>query len=460
MTHTRTYVLDTSVLLSDPRAYAKFAEHEVVIPLVVVKELEGKRNDPVLGYPAREALRGLADLISTDEGAGAVVNDSGGIARIEINHVNQAGLPDALANDHTHDTRILAVAKNLAADRARVETEARPVVVVSKDLPMRILAHTLGLAAQEYRNEMVVVDHPYTGVETFDVGTALVNDLYQAKTVDFAALTSQHLPSTGDDLEADGPDPRERLASLPANTGLRLNGPTSSALAVTTPDKTIALIDSAAEAFGVKGRSPEQRIALHHLLNPEREVVSLGGPAGTGKTFLALAAGLEQTLEQRRYSKVIVFRPLFAVGGQDLGFLPGTAEEKMSPWGAAVFDALSAMTSKEVVEELLHREMLEVLPLTHIRGRTLSNAFVIVDEAQSLERPVLLAALTRLGEGSKIVLSHDVQQRDNLRVGRYDGIAAVVERLKGEPLFAHTALHRTERGGVAEMATRLLGDLT
>ncbi len=188
-------------------------------------------------------------------------------------------------------------------------------------------------------------------------------------------------------------------------------------------------------------------------------IISLGGRAGTGKSALALCAGLEAVLERRQHRKVVVFRPLYAVGGQELGYLPGSEAEKMGPWGQAVFDTLGALLSTEVVEEILDRGMLEVLPLTHIRGRSLHDAFVIVDEAQSLERNVLLTVLSRVGQNSRVVLTHDVAQRDNLRVGRHDGVAAVIETLKGHPLFAHITLTRSERSPIAALVTDLLEGL-
>lgn len=206
----------------------------------------------------------------------------------------------------------------------------------------------------------------------------------------------------------------------------------------------------------MRGRSAEQRVALDLLLDSTVGIVSLGGRAGTGKSAMALCAGLELVMERREFSKVMVFRPLYAVGGQELGYLPGNQDEKMNPWGQAVHDTLSSVTSKYVIEELEQREMLEVLPLTHIRGRSLHDAFVIVDEAQSLERNVLLTVLSRIGQNSRVVLTHDVAQRDNLRVGRHDGVAAVVERLKGNPLFAHVTLTRSERSQIAALVTEML----
>jgi len=197
-------------------------------------------------------------------------------------------------------------------------------------------------------------------------------------------------------------------------------------------------------------------MALDLLADPTIGVVSLGGPAGTGKSVLALAAGLEAVVERRTHRRVVVFRPLFAVGGQELGYLPGSEQEKMSPWAAAVADALEAVTERHVVEELMERGLLETLPLTHIRGRTLTDSWVVIDEAQNLKRSVLLTALSRIGPNSRVVLTHDVTQRDNLRVGRHDGVLTVVNDLQGHPLFAHMSLSRSERSAVAGLVADLV----
>jgi PhoH-like ATPase len=425
----RCYVLDTSVLLSDPRAVFRFDEHDVVIPLVVIIELEAKRTHPELGYFARQALRMLDDF-RVDFGRldeRIPLNDEGGTLRIELNHSDLSRLPAGMQLGD-NDTRILAVARNLAA-------EGRDVVVVSKDLPLRVKASTLGLQAEEYRAELVL-STGWTGIEEVEVGSSVVNELYDNERIDL-------------DVARD----------MPCNTGVVLISERGSALARVTPDKRLRLVRGDREAFGLHGRSAEQRIALDLLLDPDIGIVSLGGRAGTGKSALALCAGLEAVLERQQHRKVVVFRPLFAVGGQELGYLPGSEHEKMSPWGQAVFDTLGAITTSEVVDEVLDRGMLEVLPLTHIRGRSLHDAFVIVDEAQSLERNVLLTVLSRIGKDSRVVLTHDVAQRDNLRVGRHDGVVAVVEKLKGHPLFAHVTLTRSERSPIAALVTEMLEDL-
>jgi PhoH-like ATPase len=262
-----------------------------------------------------------------------------------------------------------------------------------------------------------------------------------------------------DALFAEGEVDLEAARNLPCHTGIRLLGGNSHALGRVNAEKRVQLVRGDREVFGLRGRSAEQRVALDLLLDESVGIVSLGGKAGTGKSALALCAGLEAVLERRTQRKVVVFRPLYAVGGQELGYLPGTEQEKMNPWGQAVFDTLGALVSTEVLEEVLDRGMLEVLPLTHIRGRSLHDAFVVVDEAQSLERNVLLTVLSRIGQNSKVVLTHDVAQRDNLRVGRHDGVAAVIEAMKGHPLFAHVTLTRSERSPIAALVTDLLEGL-
>nr|WP_179816927.1 PhoH family protein [Allostreptomyces psammosilenae] len=429
----RTYVLDTSVLLSDPGSMVRFEEHEVVLPVVVVSELEAKRHHPELGYFARQALRMLDDFRVRYGRLDAPipVGELGGTLRVELNHSDPSVLPPGFrlseAGRSSADDRILAVARNLQA-------EGYDVTVVSKDLPMRIKASAVGLLAEEYRAELAVTSG-WTGMAELQVTAEQVDTLFAEERL--------RLPEAED---------------LPVHTGLTLVSTRGKALGRVTADGAVRLVRGDRSAFGLHGRSAEQRIGLDLLLDDDIGIVSLGGRAGTGKSAMALCAGLEAVLERRKHRKVMVFRPLYAVGGQELGYLPGTESEKMNPWAQAVFDTLSAVTSAEVIEEVVERGMLEVLPLTHIRGRSLHDAFVIVDEAQSLERNVLLTVLSRIGSNSKVVLTHDVAQRDNLRVGRYDGVVAVVEKLKGHPLFAHVTLTRSERSPIAALVTEMLED--
>ncbi|WP_367641044.1 PhoH family protein [Microbacterium sp. SYP-A9085] len=424
-TDLRTYVVDTSVLLSDPRAFFRFAEHSVVIPIVVITELEGKRHDPEIGYFARQALRHLDELrIEHGRLDFPVPVGQGGTLRVELANTDATVLPAGLRLGD-NDTRILAVAMHLMED-------GQEVTVVSKDLPMRVKAASLGINAEEYLAEQAV-DSGWTGISQLDVSGDEISDLYETE----LALS--------DDVRG-----------LPVNTGLVIHSERGSALGRVVGDGQYRLVRGDREVFGLHGRSAEQRIAIDLLLDPDVGIVSLGGRAGTGKSALALCAGLESVLERQQQRRIMVFRPLFAVGGQELGYLPGDQQEKMNPWGQAVFDTLSSVVSANVLEEVMSRGMLEVLPLTHIRGRSLHDAFVIVDEAQSLERNVLLTVLSRIGQNSKVVLTHDVGQRDNLRVGRHDGVASVIESLKGHDLFAHVTLTRSERSPIAALVTDLL----
>ncbi len=429
-TTARTYVLDTSVLLADPGALKRFDEHEVVLPVVVITELEAKRAHPELGFFARSALRQLDELrvVHGRLDSAVSIGDVGGTVRVELNSTDPTVLPAGFRLGD-NDSRILAVALNLRAGGA-------DVTLVSKDLPMRVKASAVGLAAEEYRAELAV-ESGWTGMSEVEIAGRDVDLLYDAGVVDL-----------------------DQARDLPCHTGLVLLSDRGSALGRVGPDKQVRLVRGDREAFGLRGRSAEQRVALDLLLDQEVGIVSLGGWAGTGKSALALCAGLEAVMERRQHKKVVVFRPLYAVGGQDLGYLPGSESEKMQPWAQAVFDTLGAVSSGDIIDEVLDRGMLEVLPLTHIRGRSLHDAFVIVDEAQSLERNVLLTVLSRVGAGSKVVLTHDVAQRDNLRVGRHDGVVAVVEKLKGHPLFAHVTLTRSERSPIAALVTEMLEDVS
>ena len=422
----RTYVLDTSVLLSDPKAVFRFAEHAVVLPVIVISELESKRNDPEIGYFARQALRNLDELRIKHERLDfpIAVGEDGGSLRVELNHSNMSALPSGLQLGD-NDSRILAVALNLA-------NEGLAVTVVSKDLPLRVKAASIGLAAEEYRAELAV-DSGWVGTDEITISSEQLDQLYENEKL------STRL-----------------VADIPINTGLVIHSDRGSALGRVTARGQLRLVRGDRDLFGLHGRSAEQRLAIDMLLDPEIGIVSLGGRAGTGKSALALCAGLEAVLEKQQHRKIMVFRPLYAVGGQELGFLPGDASEKMNPWAQAVFDTLGSVVLPNVLEEVIARGMLEVLPLTHIRGRSLHDAFVIVDEAQSLERNVLLTVLSRIGQNSRVILTHDVAQRDNLRVGRHDGVASVIETLKGHPLFGHITLTRSERSAIAALVTEML----
>ena len=303
-------------------------------------------------------------------------------------------------------------------------------------MPLRVKAAAVGLPSDEYRHGQAS-DPTWTGMAELDLDESQINALYAGA-------------GAGRRRGGGAAVPHRSGAALAARVGTRPGDRGQDHHAGTRRP---------GGAWACTAARPSSGSRWTCCSTSRSGIVSLGGRAGTGKSALALCAGLEQVLERRRHKKVIVFRPLFAVGGQELGYLPGTEAEKMSPWGQAVFDTLGAVVNDNVLEEVMTRGMLEVLPLTHIRGRSLHDAFVIVDEAQSLERGVLLTVLSRIGTGSRVVLTHDVAQRDNLRVGRHDGVVAVIEALKGHPLFAHVTLTRSERSPIAEVVTDLLEDL-
>jgi PhoH-like ATPase len=295
---TKTYVIDTSVLLSDPRALFKFKEQAVVIPIIVINELEKKRHDPEIGYYARQALRNLDDLRAEHERLDFPMQvGDGGTLRVELNHIDQSVLPSGMQLGD-NDSRILACAFNLA-------NEGLDVTVVSKDLPMRVKAAALGMHAEEYRND-IAADSGWTGITEITLTGDEVNDLYDTELI-------KH----------------NGVAELPINTGLIIHSERGSALGRVEAGSKIKLVPGDRDVFGLHGRSAEQRLAIEMLLDQEIGIISMGGRAGTGKSALALCAGLEAVLERRQHKKIMVFRPLFAVGGQELGYLPGTEAEKM-----------------------------------------------------------------------------------------------------------------------------------
>ncbi len=414
------------MLLSDPSALTAFADNDVVVPIIVLTELESKRHHPDLGWAARTSLRTL-EALREEHGSltdPLPIGKDGGTVRVELNHKDDDLIPEPLREANSNDHRILTVAANLAGEGAEV-------VLVTQDLPLRLRAGVIGLDAVEFRHTDEDLD--WGGIAELDVKGSEIDSLYSDRTVAI-----------------------EQAGDYPVHTGLVLTAPGQSALGRVTENGEVQLVHQGLELFGARGRNAEQRIALDVLSDDSIGIVSLGGPAGTGKSVLALAAGLDAVMEKQAQRRILIFRPLYAVGGQDLGFLPGTEEEKMRPWTDAVHDALDAIASPNAIDEIVRQELIEVLPLTYIRGRTLSDTFVIIDEAQNLERSVLLTALSRLGEGSRVVLTHDVAQRDNLRVGRYDGIASVISSLRGHPLFAHISLTTSERSEIAALVSTAL----
>lgn len=434
---TKIFVLDTSsILASGKKVFTRFKEHEVIIPIAVVKELEKKRNDPELGLTARSALNFLEELREKGHNLSdpIEINDEGGTLKIEMNHISQSHLPESLKEDRSTDTRILAVASSLKKETGK------KVTLVSKDLPMRIFASTtLNLEAEDLRLDytpMTELNPIYTYPAKADFIAEIYKNGYASPTEDITWV----------DLK---PNAKAILKSFENN---------SSALVSVDARGYITLIDGD-DAGPVSAKSAEQRFAVDDLYNPDINIVSLGGKAGSGKSLLSIVAGIDQVLDNDTpYKKVIIFRPVNNLVGQDLGFLPGEVSDKMEPYAQAVYDTLSSVYQKERVATLKAKGLIEVQPLTYIRGRTLDNTWVIVDEAQNLEKYILLTAMTRIGHGSKIVIDWDVSQRDNLHVGKHDGIWEVVQKLLGNSIFSHVSLVKSERSGVAELVSTVLDE--
>jgi PhoH-like ATPase len=435
-----TFVLDTCVLLADPRALYRFEEHEVVLPLVVVEELDrNKTRMDEVGRNARSAVR-LIEELRTRSHTGLrepVTMPSGGTLRVEGNHVD-VGLPPYL-DPSKSDHRILAVALALGG------------TLVTKDAALRIKASQLGVRVEDYRADTVEVDEYSTGMTELDVDSALLDALHRDGKIT---------------LGAKGRYVNECLVLRAGRSASGLGRVTELAAA-----ETVAVVQRTAHhprAFGVAPRDVRQTFALDLLSDPAVPCVSLMGMAGTGKTFLALAAGLEQVVEARAYRRLSVYRPLVAVGRQEVGYLPGDLDEKLSPWMAAVHDNLYSLFRREdepgtwgegdhgriagAIDGLIARGQLEMAAITYLRGRSITDEFVIVDEAQNLELPTLKVILTRMAAGSKVVFCGDLSQVDNPYISPFGGMAALIEKLKGTGLFGHITLQKGVRSPLAELA--------
>lgn len=432
-----TFVLDTCVLLADPHSLLRFDEHDVVLPLVVVEELDRKktRMDEV-GANARGAIRLLEELGASASGGlrDPVGLPGGGTLRIELNGIYSERLPSVL-DPTTSDHRILSTCLNLA--------EATYAVLVTKDASLRIKGAQLGVPVQDYRADTVEVDRLHTGMLEHRVSGETIDRLFDEGKLEIEGVTA----------------PVNEFVVLKA-------GASRSALArviEAEPRVIVERMPTHVRAFGVEPKNVRQTVALHQLLDPDIPAVSLMGMAGTGKTFLSLAAALEQVLEQGRYRRVSVYRPLVAVGRQEVGYLPGDLSEKLAPWMAAVHDNLYALFSdagvdgaRGAIEELVERGELEMAAVTYLRGRSITGEFVIIDEAQNLELSTLKVILTRMSRDSKVVFCGDLSQVDNPYISPYGGMAALIEKFKDSSLFAHVTLERTVRSPLAEMAATVL----
>lgn len=434
-------VLDTSVLISDPDSLFAFPEADTVIPLVVIEELDKHKTrlDDV-GRAARQVIRTIEELRVANGGdiRSAVALPGGGTVRIETNGLVLDELAAKGLDPTAPDNRILAA----SLGQARTQT----TTVVSNDAALRIKAAQVGLEAIEHqRRRGAALDRRPSGWVTAEVTPTLIDELYAS--ADGVATGSLQ----GTDADVCGMLGPNEFAALRAG---------SQSVLVRNRDGRLRPLVRTPEAWGLRPRSKEQQFALDLLLDPDVRVVALDGMAGTGKTILALAAGLEAVVEQGAYDKLSVYRPVVPVGRSELGFLPGSLDEKLDPWMAAVVDALVALTERRshadaraVVEEMTDREKLSLEAVTYLRGRTLQGTFVLVDEAQNLEPTTLKTILTRVGEDSKIVFTGDTSQVDAPYLSEHNNaVSVLIDAFAGEPCFGHVRLTSCERSDVASLA--------
>jgi PhoH-like ATPase len=434
-------VVDTSVLVADPSCFAGLGPVDVVIPLTVIEELDGlkSRADDV-GRAARAALRAIEDLRQRAGGSLATPtqvgpDSSGPTVQIEINGVQRHLLIEHGLDPQSPDNRIIGSALGQA--------RSAPTVMVSNDAALRIKAAHLGLSAAEHHPVARASLTRPAGWVTVPTSVEVIDELYAQGHVEAGTVT--------DDL-------------LDDNTFTVLRHGSHSALGLVRAPSIRLLGNPAPEAWGLRARSKEQRFALELLLDPDVSVVALDGRAGTGKTVLAIAAGLEQVVEQRIYEKLAVYRPLVPVGRADLGFLPGGLDEKLDPWMSAIHDAIVALTdqrsnadAKRLIDELIGRNQLSLESVTFLRGRSLHRQIVVVDEAQNLEPTTLKTVLTRIGDGTKIVFTGDTTQIDAPYMSESNNaLAVLVQAFSGQRCFGHVTLSACERSTVASLAAELL----
>jgi PhoH-like ATPase len=434
------FVLDTNVLLHDPRAIFSFEDNDVVIPIVVIEELDKfKKGVDEIGRNARQVSRILDDLRLKGKLSLGVELEGGGNLRVELNHQTPDSLPSELIATKA-DNRILATALNLKND-------GLPVILVTKDTNLRIKADALGMIAQDYESDTITLDELYSGETELTVAPGAIDDFYARG-----------------ELQPVDPKPYPNQFVLLKNSA---NG-SQTALARYNKQKGVLVPITSAKhgVWGITARNKQQQFALDLLLNDDIRLVTLVGKAGTGKTLLALAAGLDKTIESRAFQRLVVSRPVFPMG-KDIGFLPGDVEEKLRPWMQPIRDNLDFLVGssggpgrvkvKKDLQSLFDLGMIEVEPLTYIRGRSMPNQYLIVDEAQNLTPHEIKTIITRAGEGTKVVLTGDPYQIDNPYIdSSSNGLTYVVDRFKDEPIAGHITLVKGERSDLAELAATLL----
>lgn len=435
-------VLDTSVLIGDPGCLESFTGSDVVIPFTVIEELDSlKTRADDVGRAARTALRTIEDLRVRAGGSLATPlplghSEGGGTLQVEINGIQRHVLHEHGLDPAVPDNRIIGAALGQALHA--------PTLMVSNDAALRIKAAHLGLDAQEHQPSRRRSTTRPAGWITVETSHTSVDRLYST-----GSIPSSDLPSAAD---------------LHENGFAVIRSGSQSALTRCVGGQLELLSQAPPEAWGLRSRSKEQRFALDLLLDPDVSVVALDGRAGTGKTLLAIAAGLEQVVEQRRYERLAVYRPLVPVGRADVGFLPGGLDEKLDPWMSAIHDAIVALTDQRsavdanrLVDELVGRNQLSLESVTFLRGRSLHRQMVVVDEAQNLEPTTLKTVLTRVGEGTKVIFTGDTSQIDAPYLGESNNaLAVLIQAFEGQSCFGHVTLTACERSTVASLAAELL----
>ncbi|MBW8348675.1 PhoH family protein [Bacillus sp. IITD106] len=441
---TKIYVLDTNVLLQEPNAIFSFEDNDIVIPAVVLEEVDSKKR--YMNEIGRNA-RHIAKLIDSFRSKGKLHDkiqlENGGTLRIELNHRSFQQLQEIFI-EKTNDNRILAVAKNIALEE-ETKAEGKPVILVSKDALLRVKADALGLHAEDFTNDRVVeIDDIYTGVGEHYVSLDTLGHFYEKGEIFVQEHRDQkHYPNQFLII-------RDELGSSASGIGII---DASGAILK-------KLINHNDPIWGIKPRNAQQTMAMELLVRKDIQLVTMTGKAGTGKTLLALAAGLMQTEDLRIYKKLLVARPIVPVG-KDIGYLPGEKKEKLRPWVQPIYDNLEYLfnTKKpgEIDAILAGMSSIEVEALTYIRGRSIPEQFIIIDEAQNLTKHEAKTILTRVGEGSKIVFMGDPEQIDHPYLNEYNnGLTYVLESFKGEPTAGHVKLVKGERSSLAQLAADLL----
>ncbi|MBE0653999.1 MAG: PhoH family protein [Bacteroidales bacterium] len=435
------FILDTNVLLHDYKCIYNFEENDIIIPITVLEELDKfKKGNDIINFQAREFTREL-DKISGDQLFNGGLPLGKGMGKLSI----ETGKPfsEKLQNsfpENTPDHRILAIAEHLY-----MKFQDRSVMLVTKDINLRMKAKSLGIMAQDYHNDMVKnIDDIYRDVHVIEgAPTTAINDLYKQ----FEGIPAEAF----------------KIKEAPiAHQYFIFENNNASALAHFDPFNNVINRVEKLKTYGIEPRNAEQTFALDALLRPEVQLVALTGKAGTGKTLLALAGALHQ---RKLYTQIFLARPIMPLSNRDLGFLPGNVDEKIGPYMQPLFDNLAvikqkyAQTSKEYqkIEEMLQTDKLVITPLAYIRGRSLSRVFFIVDEAQNLTPHEVKTIITRAGEGTKMVFTGDIQQIDSPYLDtKSNGLSYLADRMRGQDIFAHVNLVKGERSYLADLASNLL----